>query len=35
MAFSAATEAFRLDTFDLERFVAYEDETIAASGIGP
>jgi uncharacterized protein (TIGR02421 family) len=35
MAFSAATEAFRLDTFDLERFVTYEDETIAESGIGP
>ncbi len=34
MAFSAATEKFRLDTFKLDRFVEYEDERIAESGIG-
>ncbi|MUV14794.1 flavohemoglobin expression-modulating QEGLA motif protein [Noviluteimonas gilva] len=34
MAFSAATEKFRLDTFNLDRFVEYEDERIAESGIG-
>ncbi|KGQ19428.1 DUF1761 domain containing protein [Lysobacter dokdonensis DS-58] len=34
MAFSAATERFRLDTFKLDRFVEYEDERIAESGIG-
>ena len=34
MVFSAATEKFRLDTFKLDRFVEYEDERIAESGIG-
>ena len=34
MAFSAATEKFRLDTFKLDRFVEYENERIAESGIG-
>jgi len=34
MAFSAATQRLRLDTFDLQRFVDYEDEVIAESGIG-
>ncbi|UHQ18875.1 flavohemoglobin expression-modulating QEGLA motif protein [Lysobacter sp. KIS68-7] len=34
MAFSAAVQRYRLDTFDLDRFVDYEDEQIAASGIG-
>jgi uncharacterized protein (TIGR02421 family) len=34
MAYSAGTQRLRLDTFDLQRFVAFEDETIAASGIG-
>jgi len=34
LAFSAATQHFRLDTFDLQRFVDYESETIAESGIG-
>jgi uncharacterized protein (TIGR02421 family) len=34
MAFSAATEKFRLDTFSLDRFVEYENERIAESGIG-
>jgi len=33
MAFSAATEKYRLDTFTLDRFVEYEDERIAESGI--
>ena len=35
MAFSAATQRLRLDTFDLQRFVEYEDEVIAEAGIGP
>jgi hypothetical protein len=34
MAFSSAVQRYRLDTFDLDRFVDYEDESIAASGIG-
>jgi len=34
MAFSAAAQRLRLDTFDLQRFVDYEDEVIAESGIG-
>ena len=34
MAFSAATQRLRLDTFDLERFVEYENEMIAESGLG-
>jgi uncharacterized protein (TIGR02421 family) len=34
MAFSAASQRLRLDTFDLQRFVDYEDEVIAESGIG-
>ncbi len=34
MAFSAATQRLRLDTFDLQRFVEYEDEVIAEAGIG-
>jgi uncharacterized protein (TIGR02421 family) len=34
MAFSAATQRLRLDTFDVQRFVEYEDEVIAESGIG-
>jgi uncharacterized protein (TIGR02421 family) len=33
MAFSAATQRLRLDTFDLQRFVAYEDEMIAESAL--
>ena len=33
VAFSAATERFRLDTFKLDRFVEFEDECIAESGI--
>jgi len=35
MAFSAATQHLRLDRFDLQRFVDYEDEVIAEAGIGP
>ena len=35
MAFSAATQHLRLDRFDLQRFVDYEDEVIADAGIGP
>jgi len=34
MAFSAAVQRYRLDTFNLDRFVDGEDEFIAASGIG-
>jgi uncharacterized protein (TIGR02421 family) len=34
MAFSAATQRLRLDTFDLQRFVEYENEMIAESGLG-
>jgi hypothetical protein len=34
MAFSAAAQRLRLDTLDLQRFVDYEDEVIAESGIG-
>jgi len=34
MAFSAAVQRYRLDTFNLDRFVDIEDEFIAASGIG-
>jgi len=30
MAFSAAAQRLRLDTFDLQRFVDYEDEIIAS-----
>ena len=36
MAFSAAAQRLRLDSFDMQRFVDYEDEVIAAeAGIGP
>lgn len=35
MAFSAAVQRLRLDRFDLQRFVDYEDEVIADAGIGP
>jgi uncharacterized protein (TIGR02421 family) len=31
LAFSTATQAMRLDTFDLQRFSAYEDELMAAA----
>jgi uncharacterized protein (TIGR02421 family) len=34
MAFSAAAQRLRLDKFDLQRFVDFEDEVIAESGIG-
>ena len=34
MAFSAATQRLRLDRLDLQRFVEFEDEVIAESGIG-
>lgn len=34
MAFSAAAQRLRLDRLDLQRFVDYEDECIAESGIG-
>jgi hypothetical protein len=34
MAYSAGTQRIRMDTFDLQRFVAYEDEVIAESGMG-
>jgi hypothetical protein len=34
MAFSAAAQRLRLDKVDLQRFVDYEDEVIAESGIG-
>jgi uncharacterized protein (TIGR02421 family) len=34
MAFSAATQRLRLDRFDLQRFVDYEDEVIAEAGLG-
>lgn len=34
MAFSAAMQRLRLDQVDLQRFVDYEDEVIADSGIG-
>jgi uncharacterized protein (TIGR02421 family) len=34
MAFSAAAQRLRLDSFELNRFVEYEEEQIAASGIG-
>jgi uncharacterized protein (TIGR02421 family) len=34
MAFSAAAQRLRLDRLDLQRFVDYEDEVIAESGIG-
>jgi uncharacterized protein (TIGR02421 family) len=33
MVYSAATQRLRLDTFDLQRFVDFEEETIAASGL--
>jgi uncharacterized protein (TIGR02421 family) len=33
VAFAAATKRYRLDTFELDRFVEYEDERIAESGI--
>lgn len=32
MAYSAATQRLRLDTFDLQRFVDYEDEVITDAG---
>jgi hypothetical protein len=32
MAFSAATQRLRLDRFDLQRFVDFEDEVIAECG---
>jgi hypothetical protein len=31
LAFSTVTQAMRLDTFDLERFAAYENELMAAA----
>jgi len=34
MAYSAAARRLRMDTFDLQRFVDYEDEVIADSGFG-
>ena len=34
MAFSAAAQRLRLDKIDLQRFVDYEDEVVAESGIG-
>lgn len=34
MAFSAAAQRYRLDRVDLQRFVDFEDEVIAESGIG-
>jgi uncharacterized protein (TIGR02421 family) len=34
MAYSAATQRLRLDRLDLQRFVDFEDEVIAGSGIG-
>jgi uncharacterized protein (TIGR02421 family) len=34
MAFSAAAQRLRLDQVDLQRFVDYEDEVIADSGVG-
>lgn len=34
MAFSAAAQRLRLDRFDLQRFVDYEDEVIAEAGLG-
>jgi uncharacterized protein (TIGR02421 family) len=34
MAFSAAAQRLRLDRLDLQRFVDYEDEVIAESGVG-
>lgn len=34
MAYSAATQRLRLDRLDLQRFVDFEDELIAESGIG-
>lgn len=34
MAFSAASQRLRLDRLDLQRFVDFEDEVIAESGIG-
>jgi uncharacterized protein (TIGR02421 family) len=34
MAFSAAAQRLRLDRIDLQRFVDFEDEVIAESGIG-
>jgi hypothetical protein len=34
MAFSAAAQRLRLDRLDLQRFVDFEDEVIAESGIG-
>jgi uncharacterized protein (TIGR02421 family) len=34
MAFSAATQRLRLDRFDLQRFVDYEDEVIAEADFG-
>jgi hypothetical protein len=33
MAFSAAVQHLRLDRFDLQRFVDFEDEVIADCGI--
>lgn len=35
MAFSTATQRLRLDRLNLQRFVEFEDEVIAESGIGP
>ncbi len=32
LAFSTVTQAMRLDTFDLQRFAAYEDELMASAG---
>jgi hypothetical protein len=34
MAFSAAAQRLRLDRLDMQRFVDYEDEVIAESGMG-
>jgi len=34
MAFSAATQRLRLDRFDLQRFVDYENEIIAEAASG-
>ena len=34
MAFSAAAQRLHLDRLDLQRFVDFEDEVIAESGIG-
>ncbi len=34
IAFFAASQQFTLDSFDLDRFVAFEEEQLAASGLG-